>query len=135
MIIDASAIVALAAGESSAGWIRATLDAHASTALRMPWVNIAECGMVLERAVRGSSNALETALAAIGVEALEADYKILRLAIDARARYPLNFGDCFAYAHARARNEALLTLDDDFLATDLVDVLHPGARSRRKRSR
>jgi len=36
---------------------------------------------------------------------------------------------------ARARNEPLLTLDDDFLATDLADVLHPDARVRRKRSR
>ncbi|MCD6681640.1 MAG: type II toxin-antitoxin system VapC family toxin [Burkholderiaceae bacterium] len=134
MIVDTSVVVALAAGEASTGWIRKTLDEHASAALRMSWVNIAECGMVLERAVSGSSEALESALAAIGIEALEADYSILRLAIDARARYPLNFGDCFAYAHARARNEPLLTLDRDFLATDLVDVLHPRARSRGARA-
>jgi ribonuclease VapC len=130
MIVDTSIVVALAAGEPSTRWIRASLDERAAEPLRMSWVNIAECAMVLERAARGASDALESALAAIGIEALEADYAIVRLAVEARARYPLNFGDCFAYAHARARNEPLLTLDDDFLATDLVGLLHPGARSR-----
>jgi len=52
-----------------------------------------------------------------------------RIAIAARARFPLNFGDCFAYAHARLRKEPLITLDDDFLATDLEAVWHPRPRS------
>lgn len=130
MIVDTSVVIALAAEEPGVEWIRATLDAHASEPLRMSWVNIAECGMVLERAARGSSAALEAALAALGMEALESDYPIVRIAIDARARFALNFGDCFAYAHARARNEPLVTLDGDFLRTDLQAVLHPKRRSR-----
>lgn len=130
MIVDTSIVVALAAEEPSARWIRRTLDEHPTEALRMSWVNIAECGMVLERAASGASSELERALAALGVEALEVDFALLRIAIAARSRFPLNFGDCFAYAHARARNERLITLDDDFLATDLENVLHPKAGSR-----
>lgn len=125
MILDTSAIVALAAREPTAAWIRATLDAHPREHLRMSWVNIAETGMVLERAAPGASGGLEAALAAMGVEALDADFSLLRITIEARARFSLNLGDCFAYAHALQRGEALLTLDADFLATDLPLVLHP----------
>ncbi len=130
-----SIIIALAAEEPSTDWIRSALDEHPTEALRMSWVNIAECGMVLERASPGVSAQLERALGALGVEALEIDFPLLQLAISARSRFPLNFGDCFAYAHARARNERLITLDDDFLATDLDDVLHPRAVATRIRRR
>lgn len=129
MIVDTSIVVALAADEPSVDWIRRTLDEHPAEPLRMSWVNIAECGMVLERAVPGASSALESALAALGIEPLEADFALLRIAVAARARFPLNFGDCFAYAHARLRKEPLITLDDDFLATDLEAVWHPRPRS------
>lgn len=132
MIVDTSVIVALADEEPTVEWIRGTLDARADEVLRMSWVNIAECGMVLERAVSGASARLEGALAALGIEVLESDFTVLRAAIDARSRFPLNFGDCFAYAHARLRNEALITLDDDFLATDLGTVLHPGQGVKRR---
>lgn len=135
MIVDSSIIVALAAEEASTDWIRRTLEEHPAEALRMSWVNIAECGMVLERAAPGASAQLERALAALGVEALEVDFPLLQLAISARSRFPLNFGDCFAYAHARARNERLITLDDDFLATDLDDLLHPRTTATRVRRR
>jgi ribonuclease VapC len=67
------------------------------------------------------------ALAALGIEPLEAAREVVRQAIAARSAFPLNFGDCFAYAHARLRGEALITLGDDFLRTDLPLVLHPDA--------
>jgi ribonuclease VapC len=35
----------------------------------------------------------------------------------------LNFGDCFAYALAKARNESLLFKGDDFSQTDVADAL------------
>lgn len=125
MIVDTSIVVALAASEPSRDWIRRTLGGHPHERLRMSWVNIAETGMVLERAAKGASAGLEAALEALGVEPIEADYGLIRTAVSARERYPLNFGDCFAYALARIRNEALITLDADFLATDLPVVLHP----------
>jgi uncharacterized protein with PIN domain len=125
VIVDTSIVVALAASEPSCGWIRTALDAYPNERLRMSWVNIAEAGMVLDRVAPGASAQLEQALAALGIEPLEADFSLLRIAITARSRFPLNFGDCFAYAHAHERDEALITLDADFLATDLAEVLHP----------
>ena len=125
MIVDTSVIVALAMREASREWIHAALAARGSERLRMSCVNIAETGMVLERCAPGSAAGLHKALAAIGIEPLDSDAQVVDAAVKARARFPLNFGDCFAYAHALLRQEALITLDDDFLATDLPSIVHP----------
>ena len=44
-----------------------------------------------------------------------------------RGRSPaaLNFGDCFAYALAKARNDTLLFKGDDFIHTDIVPAWQP----------
>jgi ribonuclease VapC len=44
-----------------------------------------------------------------------------------RRRHPaaLNFGDCFAYALAKARDEPLLFKGDDFAKTDIVPAWRP----------
>jgi ribonuclease VapC len=44
-----------------------------------------------------------------------------------RGRHPaaLNFGDCFAYALAKARDEPLLFKGDDFAKTDIVAAWRP----------
>ena len=41
------------------------------------------------------------------------------IAAAARLRYPLNLGDCFAYALAKDEDRRLLTLDRDFRRSDL----------------
>ena len=45
------------------------------------------------------------------------------LAASARSRFPLNMGDCFAYALAKDEDCPLLTLDRDFRNTDITVVL------------
>lgn len=40
-----------------------------------------------------------------------------------RLRYPLNLGDCFAYALAKQEDCPLLTLDRDFRNTDIEVIL------------
>ena len=44
-----------------------------------------------------------------------------------RGRHPaaLNFGDCFAYALAKTRDESLLFKGDDFAKTDIVPAWRP----------
>ena len=44
-------------------------------------------------------------------------------AASVRLRYPLDLGDCFAYALAKHEGCRLLTLDKDFRKTDLKGVL------------
>lgn len=125
MIVDTSIVVALALREPTVDWVRRTLQAFPREPLRMSWVNVAEAAMVLGRSNPLASEALEPTLARVGVEPLAVDYPVVHAAAKARSRFPLNFGDCFAYAHARLLNEPLLTLDADFLQTDLARVLHP----------
>lgn len=45
------------------------------------------------------------------------------IAARARLLFPLNMGDCFAYALAKEEDCPLLTLDRDFRNTDITVVL------------
>lgn len=47
MIVDTSIIASLALREPRMTWVRATLESHDGTALRMSWVNIAEVAIIL----------------------------------------------------------------------------------------
>ena len=129
MIVDTSIIVALSLGEPITDWIEAIIEQSPRPHLRMSWVTVAEVSMVLARLNPRSIDKLEPKLAGLGVEMLEADHEVVRAATEARLRFPINFGDCFAYAHARLRAEPLLTLDADFLKTDLAEILHPKRRA------
>ena len=71
-------------------------------------------------------SAIEAELAAWGVEIVPVSLTQARLAAEAftrfgRGRHParLNYGDCFAYALARDRNEPLLFKGDDVARTDV----------------
>lgn len=46
-----------------------------------------------------------------------------KIAALARLEYPLNLGDCFAYALAKVEGCSILTLDEAFRKTDLNVVL------------
>lgn len=84
--------------------------------------------MVAQRARLGADAILVANLRRDGVHFLEDTMATCDAAVEAKARFSLNFGDCFAYAHARLLDEPLLTLDADFLKTDLREVLHPNKR-------
>lgn len=93
----------------------------------MSWVNATEVAMSMERKAPGGGGVAMDLLARSQIEFLAPDRAIALLVAEARQKFPLNFGDCFAYAHARLLDEPLLTLDADFLKTDLAAVLHPDA--------
>jgi ribonuclease VapC len=66
--------------------------------------------------------------AAVSLVAVDADTaEIARIAYrtygKGRHRAGLNYGDCFSYALAKASNEALLFIRDDFIQTDVGTVL------------
>ena len=74
---------------------------------------------------------LETFLTAAGIEIVPVDASMIQHAVDARYFYgrgsghkaKLNFGDCFSYALAKARNLPLLYKGDDFIHTDIRSAL------------
>ena len=142
MVVDASAIIAVLAEEPKGPEVVRALKAHGGP-FAVPPMTVFESTLGLARARVGRERAvmgedIATALAAVEkfCEAIQAEEPsvtpdLARKAVEAAARFgkivghkaDLNFGDCFAYAHAQARGDALLFLGDDFTHTDVQSVL------------
>jgi len=61
---------------------------------------------------------IRSELLAGGIRFVPPDVRQAEIAAEARLRFPLNLGDCFAYALAVAEECPILTLDRDFRAVD-----------------
>ena len=125
MVIDSSAFVAIVAGEPErAPFSQAIVSqpirlASAATLLETTMV-------VLGRKGEPGVTELHAFIGQTGVETAPFSAEQLDLAVDAfrrfgKGRHPagLNFGDCFAYALAKATGEPLLFKGDDFSQTDI----------------
>jgi ribonuclease VapC len=116
--VDASALLALLLGEPEAESIAYIMDGTESRPL-MSTVNYTEV-LILAQERRGIEREIvqravnDTRLMLVAPSAREAE-----MAATARLRFPLNLGDCFAYALAKGTGLPLLTLDRDFRKTDL----------------
>ena len=125
MIVDASAIVAIAMGESAAGALVTALSTAPSPAMGGP--TAVEASIVLENRFPGQGQAvLQRLLTQLGIRVLPFPDGLWVLAHSAyakfgRGKHPagLNFGDCLCYAVARAADQPLLCVGDDFPQTDL----------------
>lgn len=126
VVLDASGLIALLLDEPAADWVIAQLATEA-TRRRMSWINVTEVALAAERKAIGGAATAISALEQLRIEFLQPDRDIAVLVAEARQKFPLNYGDCFAYAHAKLLGEPLLTLDADFLKTDFAAVLHPDA--------
>jgi ribonuclease VapC len=128
-VLDSSALVAVILREREAQAVLTVLDGDAELILSV--ANLVETAMVLIG--RGGDTFLEDLQALIGkarIVVRPVDPEIASLAIDAfrcygKGRHPahLNFGDCFAYATAKALDAPLLFISGDFRATDLSPAL------------
>ena len=125
MILDTSALVAILFGEPEAeSFARLILAAEVC---RLSVVNHLELAIVLERQarpeaawqaeafLRAASIVVEPVTLQQGALARQAYYDFGR----GRHRARLNFGDCFAYALAKAMDEPLLFKGRDFVQTDV----------------
>jgi ribonuclease VapC len=142
VVVDASAVIAVLAEEPKAPEVVQALKSHGGP-FAVPPLTVFESTLGLARARIGPKRAvtgehIATALTAVlkFCEALQAEEPavtpdLAREAVGAAARFgkivghraDLNFGDCFAYAHAQTRDEALLFVGDDFTHTDVRSVL------------
>lgn len=142
MFVDASVVVAILAREPGYDEIEKRLATLEGAFFVSPLVKFeASAALARQRAMgearraRPSPNLLRQAQVAVDafIEELGADEvaispEIGRLAMDASATYgksvghiaDLNFGDCFAYACAKALNTRLLYKGADFAHTDLA---------------
>jgi ribonuclease VapC len=129
MVVDTSVLLALAFAEPHAAWAAAQLDANAGD-LCMSTVNLAEVLIHLRDRRPDAIAELEERVLTLGLRYVPPSVEQARVAAEARLRYPLNLGDCFAYALAVEQGTSILTLDTDFRAVDRPVVMPPSAEGR-----
>ena len=122
MVVDTSVVLAIFFDEPHAAWAAEQLASAAN--LQMSTVNLAETLIRLRDARPTIVDDLEARLFSSGIRFVPPDADQARIAAAARLRFPLNLGDCFAYALAVSEGASILTLDRDFRALD-VPVIHP----------
>ncbi len=131
MIVDTSAIVAIALGEPTAEPLLEAL--HGATTRRMSVASALEaCLVLVGRFGEAGRSDFDALLRQLRIELVPVDLVQAGIAQEAavrfgRGRHPaaLNFGDCFSYALAAATSDVLLCTGDDFPATDIA-VRLPG---------
>ncbi len=130
MILDASAVIAILRDEAEAGAFAEAIEA--ATHRRISAVNYVEAAAVIDCsrdpiASRRFDELLREA--DVVIEAVtENQARIARAAyrdFGTGSGHPagLNFGDCFAYALAKAKKEPLLFKGGDFAQTDVESVV------------
>jgi ribonuclease VapC len=124
MVIDSSALLAVVFEEPLGEWAVERMDERAGE-LRMSTINLAEVLIRVRDRQPQRYARIEDSVFTAGIRFVAPDVDQARVAAEARARYPLNLGDCFAYALARQEGCPILTLDRDFRATDVPVVLPP----------
>jgi ribonuclease VapC len=117
MVIDTSAVLSFLFEEASAQWVLEQIDVHRGPLL-MSTVNLAETMILLRSRLVDGAERLESSLLSSGIDFISPTIEQARLAANARLRFPLNLGDCFAYALSAIENCPLLTLDEDFRRCD-----------------
>jgi len=129
MVIDTSALVAVLLGDASAPGLAAAIEAASSRLLSA--ANLLETAMVVEsRKGEAAGRDLDLLLYRAAIEVVPVDHDQAEIARTAwrqfgKGRHPagLNYGDCFAYALAKARQMPLLFSGDDFARTDIEPAL------------
>ncbi|MEK6608861.1 MAG: type II toxin-antitoxin system VapC family toxin [Myxococcota bacterium] len=119
MIVDTSALLAVLFEEPHAAWVVDQLKGSVAN-LRMSTVNLAEALIIVRDRQPGAYARIEAAILGGVLRFVPPTVEHARLAAEARLRFPIHLGDCFAYALARAEGERLLTLDLDFKKTDVA---------------
>lgn len=117
MVVDTSAILAIFFEEPHAAWAARQLSEHAG-ALSMSTVNLTEALIRIRDRQPTLADELEERLLTSGIKFVPPDAAQARAAASARLRFPINLGDCFAYALAVSEDCGILAVDDDFRKID-----------------
>jgi len=132
VIVDTSAIVAILEAEPDAATFIRQLSQSSGTAISA--ASLVETSLVLSRGrIPDPRDALDGLLEEYDISIAPVTATQARIAREAHERFgrgsgspaKLNFGDCFAYALARARNEPLLFKGNDFIHTDITPAITP----------
>lgn len=122
MVVDTSVLLAILFNEKHGTWSADQLQEHHGD-LQMSTVNYAETLILIQDRQPSLFQDIREAIEVSAIRLVAPDARQAELAASARLRYPLNLGDCFAYALARQEGCPVLTLDRDFRKTDVPVIL------------
>ena len=128
MTLDSSALVAILFAEP--GHLDLVDRILEADHVRVGAPTLVEASLVMSGRRRApSAREVEGLVAELGVTVVSFGETEWRLAVEAftrfgrgRHRAALNFGDCLAYATAKALGDALLFVGDDFARTDITSA-------------
>jgi ribonuclease VapC len=124
LVVDTPVLLAILFNEKRCLWAAEQLQANRPH-LRMSVVNYAEALILIADRQPERFEEVRDAIDSSVIRLVPPTPRQADLAAAARLRYPLNLGDCFAYALAKQEDCPLLTLDRDFRNTD-IEVILPG---------
>jgi len=122
MVLDTSVLLAVLFNEASGPRVAEYLEEYRE-ALRMSTVNLTEVLILLQDRQPQLFESLRDSIYESGIRFVSPTTTHAEIAAAARLRYPLNLGDCFAYALAHNEQDLLLTLDSDFRKTDIEVIV------------
>jgi ribonuclease VapC len=128
MVIDTSALLAVYFKEPHAAWTADRMKENEDR-LMMSTANYTEALIIVLDRQRADWDKFRRFVADSPITLVPPSESQAELAAAARMKYPLNLGDCFAYALAKEEDCPLLALDEDFRNTD-VTVVSPGSKSK-----
>jgi ribonuclease VapC len=122
LVVDTSILLAVIFNERFGPWATDQLQANAED-LSMSVVNYAEALILIADRQPHRFEEVREAIDATSIRLIPPTAQQAEIAAAARLRYPLNLGDCFAYALAKHEGRPLLTLDRDFRRCDIAVIL------------
>jgi ribonuclease VapC len=127
MVIDTSAIIAILLDEPENETFSNLLSSETPLAISAVTLHEASIVVAAKKKQTSAARLVDELVLDLAIEVCAVTVDDAMAARDAYFRYgrnyhraALNFGDCFAYALAKSRNEPLLFKGDDFSKTDVT---------------
>lgn len=122
MVVDTPILLAVFFNEEHGAWAVRQLEKN-KLSLRMSTVNLAETLILIKDRQPQLFEEIKDKIYASSIRFVPPPQTQAEIAAIARLKYPLNLGDCFAYALAKEENCPVLTLDKDFQKVDIPVIL------------
>jgi len=122
MVIDTSALLAVFFQEKAGPWVKEQLEKYRAD-LRMSTVNLTEALILIRGRQPQMFEPIQEEILESSIRFVPPTIRQAQIAAQARLQFPINLGDCFAYALAKEEDCPILTIDPDFKKTDATVLI------------
>ncbi len=123
VVVDTSILLAILFNEKHGPWAADQLY-ESDSPLAMSTVHYTEALILVHDRQPSLADAIRDLIENSSIRLVPPDTQQAEVAASARLRFPINLGDCFAYALAVSERCPVLTLDGDFRKCD-IDIVFP----------